>query len=210
LEEVKGDDTMTKQPDDLEAVRTLVSTLEGFEKADRERIMRWACEKLGLPYAGSGSTAELVRTGTLKKDPSLQGSGGTGGTKDMKAFVAEKEPSSDNQFAATVAYYYRFEAPDAERKDAITRDDLQDACRKAGRARLTNPSQTLINAFKGGLIDKPERGLYAINSVGENLVAMTLPGKASASPGPKGRTRMKKEIKESPTKPNSRSRKRSE
>jgi len=45
-----------------------------------------------------------------------------------------------------------------------------------GRARLENPGQTLRNAHHGGLLDRGEgRGLYVINTVGENLVAMTLP-----------------------------------
>jgi hypothetical protein len=37
-----------------------------------------------------------------------------------------------------------------------------------------------------GLLDKGlERGTYTINSVGENLVAMTLPGTGNSQPKPK-------------------------
>ena len=39
---------MGSKPDDLEAVRTITSTLEPFDKNDQERIIRWAREKLGL------------------------------------------------------------------------------------------------------------------------------------------------------------------
>ncbi len=43
--------------------------------------------------------------------------------------------------------------------------------------RMSRPAQTLINAHQQGLLDKgAERGTYVINSVGENLVAMALPG----------------------------------
>jgi hypothetical protein len=44
---------MTKPPDDYEAVRQFVTTLEGFSADDRERIIRWAREKLGMAAAGS-------------------------------------------------------------------------------------------------------------------------------------------------------------
>jgi hypothetical protein len=39
---------MSSKPDDLEAVRLLADTLQPFPSEDRERIIRWAREKLGL------------------------------------------------------------------------------------------------------------------------------------------------------------------
>lgn len=186
---------MTKKLDDLEALRTLVGTLESFEKADQERIIRWACEKLGLPFATPGTPTDQITGKRLKLEETFLTQTGVGSGKDIKAFVSEKRPMSDNQFAATVAYYYRFEASEAQRKDSITADDLQEACRKAGRERLKNPAQTLINAHSVGLIDKAEKGAYAINSVGENLVAMTLPGGKADSSGAKRRTKRNIKIK---------------
>ena len=81
----------------------------------------------------------------------------------------------DVQFAAAVAYYYRFEAPGSHRKSEIGADDLREACRLVNRERFSNPLQTLQNARNLGLLDRPTRGMFSINSVGENLVAMTLP-----------------------------------
>jgi hypothetical protein len=200
---------MKKELDDLEAVRTLVSALEGFEKADQERVIRWAREKLGLSSVTPGTPPAhgLDKPFKLGETPLI--GGGTGSGKNIKAFVAEKKPTSDNQFTATVAYYYRFEAPDAQRKDAITAEDLQDACRKAGRERLKNPAQTLINAHSVGLLDKAERGAYAINSVGENLVAMTLPGEAAGSSGKKRGAKKNVKVKKLSSKDKTGSQKRS-
>ena len=85
-----------------------------------------------------------------------------------------------------VAYYYRFEAPPAERKDAINKEDLQEAMRLAGRQRFNNPLQTLANAHIVGLLDRgSEKATFTLNSVGENLVAMTLPGTGNTVPRPK-------------------------
>jgi len=100
--------------------------------------------------------------------------------------VAEKAPASENQFAAVVAYYYRFEAPPEQRRNTIGGADLQEAARLAGRKRLSNPRQTLKNAKALGYLDNPARGEFSINTVGENLVAMTLPGGVDAARrGPK-------------------------
>lgn len=178
---------MTKpQPDDLDAVRTIVGALEGFDAKDKQRIIRWAQEKLGLaqqPPALSSLTATNVDS--LTTHPAAPPSQGS----DIKSFVEKKSPSSDMQFAATVAYYYRFEAPAHLRKESITSEDLQEACRQVGRDRLARPAQTLVNAHAQGLLDRGERGAYSINTVGENLVAMALPseGKARATAGTKNR-----------------------
>jgi hypothetical protein len=111
-------------------------------------------------------------------------------SKDLKTFVEEKKPKNDVQYAATVAYYYRFESPKDQRKDEINADDLQDSCRLVGRVRFKVPGQTLRNAHTLGLLDKgTQSGSYAINSVGENLVAVALPGDGSGAPGAKRKNR---------------------
>lgn len=162
---------MAQQIDDLEAVRQLVTTLEKFDRNEQERIIRWAREKLGL-------SASQQTTPTTNSQNNLQTNVQVTDTrnKDLKSFINEKNPSSDMQFAVTVAYYYKFEAPENEKKDSINSEILQDAARLASRKRLGNPGQTLINASFNGMLDKTdEKGAYKINTVGENLVAMTLP-----------------------------------
>lgn len=171
---------MSEKPDDLEAVRTIVKTLEAFkDKEEQLRILRWACEKLGLSMGTRGSSDG--GTGSGRAGHVTENTGGGPGKQavSIREFVTQKNPRSDNQFAATVAYYYRFEAPESDRKDAVGAADLQEACRQAGRSRLGDSGKTLRNAHDVGLLDKAnEAGTYKINTVGENLVAMTLPGGA--------------------------------
>ena len=173
---------MTSKLDDLDAVRALVDTLSQFDSQEQERIIRWAREKLGLadaplqPAGPNRPPATPVDSGDASPIPRAP----TPTATNIKSFVAAKAPASNNEFAATVAYFYRFEAPEAERKESITAEDLQEACRLAGRSRLTRPAQTLVNAHTSGLVDKAgERGAYGISTVGENLVAMTLPSGAN-------------------------------
>ena len=169
---------MTTKPDDLEAVRTIADTLQPFENPERDRILRWVREKLGMqqpaPHAvPSGGTPVPPLPPAKSHEQEVP--------QDISSFVANKAPTSDVHFAATVAYYYQFVAPPNARKDAITPQDLVDACRQASRKRPKRPAQVLVNAYHDGLLDRGERGQYRLNSVGENLVAMVLPGAGRSS-----------------------------
>jgi hypothetical protein len=176
---------MTAPKDDLEAVRAVADALDGFDANAQERIIRWAREKIGLSVAPSLPPPFSLPPSPNVSDAVLAASSG----KDLKSFVAEKNPKSDIQFAATIAYFHRFEAPLTERKDEIDSKDLQDACRLAGRKRLKLPGQTLRNAVNLGLLDKSGRGTFILNSVGENLVAMTLPQGTVTSERPSRRAK---------------------
>lgn len=182
-----------------------LSTLsKDFKSDEQQRIFRWVAEKLGLPQPFAASvhapppppgTPPGVTSPAAPVPPPPPG-----GTKDIKTFIAEKNPAKDVQFAAAVAYYFRFEAPPAERKDAINKEDLQDATRRAGRPRFGNPFNTLSNAHQLGLLDKgSEKATFTINSVGENLVAMTLPGTGNSVPKAK-RVKKKAVAKKAPAK----------
>src|SRR5207249_163013 len=169
--------------DDLEAVRAVVDALKTFQAEDQRRILRWAQEKLGLKMSPS-----VPATPPTPLEPGPTPPTGTARPRDIRAFLQEKRPSSDNQFAAAVAYYFAFEAPENERKSEITASDLQHAARLSGRERLNRPLDTLHNASRRGYLDKTRtRGAFRINTVGENLVAMAMPGTDSDDAGARRR-----------------------
>ncbi|MCI0621147.1 MAG: hypothetical protein L0387_05660 [Acidobacteria bacterium] len=171
---------MAKTPDDLSAVRSLIEALKPFDASDQERIIRWAREKLGLAPApeakGPKATPAVIGTPIPLSSTSASATPDRPGVRDVRTFVEAKTPKNDKEFAATVAYYYQFEAPPENRKTGINAEDLREACRLAQRPRLQNPGQTLRNALHTGYFDRNDEGNYVLNSVGENLVAMTLPG----------------------------------
>jgi hypothetical protein len=184
--------TSSAKPDDLEAVRTIASTLEPFKADERERILRWAREKLGMTTAAPtavhppapqfpdrpGAPATPVPAGAASGATPMMPSA----SADIRSFVETKAPRSLNELATVVAFYLRFVAPDAKQKEAITKDDLVEACRKVGRAVPERPEQVLVNTHGMGLLDRTSvRGAYELNAVGENLVALTLPS-ADGSP----------------------------
>lgn len=192
---------MTKVPDKFEATRAVVETLKDFDPTEQEMIFRWAAESLGLPQPFGVSPATKPPShvaGTVPPPgPPSQVAPPTPGSspQDIKSFVAAKSPRSDVQFAATVAYYYQFVAPPSVKKTAITKEDLVDAFRKVGNRKIPpHPEMTLNNAYLAGLLDRAEKGAYGINSVGENLVTMTLPDGGSA-PNKKKKTAKKRSSK---------------
>lgn len=176
---------MTTPVNDFDAAKAVTDQLQGMDKERQERILRWVAESLGLaPVATSTPAARL--SGAVPHSAEHRAEHAAPGTVDkpvdIKSFVESKKPKSDVQFAAVVAYYYNFEASAETRKDAIDAQILQDAARLAGRRRPPKPRMTLNNAKNLGYLDSPDRGLFSINSVGENLVAMTLPGGETERP----------------------------
>jgi hypothetical protein len=162
---------MSEKYDDLEAVRRITEILSNFSENEIERIIRWSLEKIGIttkPSKKPDSNSNNASDDSQLSNPK----------KSIKEFYNEKKPGNDVRFAVMVAYYYKFEAPETEKKDEINSEILQEATRYVNRERLKKPIDTLNNSAKQGYINKgSNRGYYVINTVGENLVAMTMPEK---------------------------------
>jgi hypothetical protein len=109
--------TTATNPDEFDAARIVVKTLETFGAEDQTRILRWAAERLGLTQPQT-SQPPAPSTSSPSEPPQTQPSG----VMDIRSFVDLKKPKNDSQFAAVVAYYNRFEAP--EKKDSIQVADL--------------------------------------------------------------------------------------
>lgn len=176
---------------EFEVAQEIKALLEALPAEKREMALRWAREAVGLPAhavpAHAGSAVEPRKATGSEAVPAAAPR-----QKTLREFVAEKQPKSDVQFAATVAYFHRFEAGEDARREEITADDLQDGARLAGRARFKLPSATLNNGVGLGYLDRgSERGKYRLNAVGENLVAMALPGNGTNRPPATGKTRRK-------------------
>ena len=171
---------MTTGDSDFDAAKAVADQLKGLDKERQQRVLRWVAESLNLDLGAASvvpqKQAELPQHESLGGHHQPPPSARQHRPSDIKSFADAKQPKSDVQFAAVVAYYYRFEAPAESRKDSIDATTLQEGARLAGRRRPPSPRMTLNNAKKLGYLDSAERGQFRINSVGENLVAMTLPG----------------------------------
>jgi hypothetical protein len=167
---------------DFMAAEEIKGILHGRDKTEQERILRWVSESIGVTAGGIIASPAPVSP-TAQLSPTV----GPSRRKDIKSFVAEKAPKNDVQFAAVAAYFYRFEASEAERKDVIVAEDLQTAGRQARGFGFTKPLATLNNAVALGYFDRAGRGEFKLNAVGENLVAMTLPSGDSTGGAPRSK-----------------------
>lgn len=184
---------------EFEAAKAVTEALEGLDKAQQERAIRWASETLGLHAASSraatsGPTAVTTVAENVGYPQSEQNS-----QTDIRTFVRSKSPKSDMQLATAVAYFYKFLAPQEERKESIAGSDLSEAIRQIGNwTQPKRPDVTLQNAKKQGYLDSAARGRFRLNSVGENLVTMTLGpnGEGEAAPRkPRKKKTAKKSVK---------------
>jgi hypothetical protein len=184
-----------KAAGDFEAAGEVFERLKYLSKERQERVLRWVSEALGLAShsAPKPSGPTVVATpAPPSAQPAIPDSEEPAPQPlplavDIKTYVEEKKPGSGIQFAATVAHYYRFDAPLEERKPTIDADVLTEATRLAEWERLPDPLSTLNNAVTKGYLNRSSRGAFAINTVGENLVARALP--AAAADGPKAKAK---------------------
>ncbi|MDH4203852.1 MAG: hypothetical protein OEV87_13305 [Phycisphaerae bacterium] len=180
---------MSSEPkkSEFQIAEDVTKLLRDLNPKDQERILRWVSESIGIPeLAQQHSTPSplgLPQTKVIED--------ATARTTDLRSFYAEKQPKNDIHFAALVAYFYRFLAPEPDRKDTINAKDLEEATRLAQRDRFKTPRIPLDNAEKQGYLDRAGNGQFRINAVGENLVAMTLPttsGGGGKRKGPRKKT----------------------
>lgn len=168
---------------DFMAAEDIKAILAGRDKTEQERIMRWVGESLGV------TAAPPPPAYTKPADPAAAAAvvypaASVAHKKDIKSFMASKMPKSDMQAAAVIAYFFRFEAPEAERKDTVTPTDLQTASRQARGYSFNDARVTLNNAVGQGYFDRGGApGVFSLNAVGENLVAMALPGSGGENGG---------------------------
>lgn len=158
----------------LLAAQSIVAELQGMKKEDQTLALQFAMQTLRLsaPIPQSSPAPQPANPeGQQRSSAPLAGP-----PSDIKQFTAAKAPQSDNQFTAVVAYYYAFEAPPSQRRDSIDAATMKEAARLASRKQVKDWNKTLNNATGAGYLDRAERGAFRLNAVGENLVAMTLPG----------------------------------
>jgi hypothetical protein len=159
----------------LDAAQKIVVELTGMTSDHQALALKFAIETLGLqlPAALSRTTAPPAQT----PHPALPHSSDPAShTTNIRSFTEMKAPKSDQQFTAVVAYFYQIEAKPDERKEAIDADIMKEAARLAGRPQVSRWNMTLTNAKNAGYLDAAGNGKFKLSSVGENLVAITLPG----------------------------------
>jgi len=180
------------------AAEEIKAILHGKDKIEQERIILWVAESLGLagsPSILAGTAAPPAAAPAVLPAYAQPLGAPLQRSKDIKTFVNERNPKSDVQFAAVAAYFYRFESSPGERKEILVPKELDEAGRQARGYSFKDARKTLNNAVALGYFDRAGDGQFKLNAVGENLVAMTLPGTGGEVNGGNARRATKRKKK---------------
>ncbi|MGD0208950.1 MAG: hypothetical protein ABSC89_15220 [Verrucomicrobiota bacterium] len=169
---------MTEQKVDpeLAAIEQVVNALTPLDIEARSRVVSYVFQRLGLANLSSSPAAPTF----LPPQPThIEGGAHVegAGVRDIRSLTESKSPNSASEMAAIVAYYLKHLAPQEERKEAISREDIEKYFHQANYPFPEKPEFTLPNAKFAGYLDQAGRGLYRLNPVGHNLVVHNLPAK---------------------------------
>ncbi|PZR07342.1 MAG: hypothetical protein DI536_28235 [Archangium gephyra] len=160
-----------------------MSELTGLSAEEQVLAVRFAVETLRLDFSSVYSPRTSHVPMPDRTTPPTTGggishfdNGPRHASTDIKSFTNQKQPKSDQQFAAVVAYYFQFEARSEDRRETVNADIMKDAARLAGWPQVKRWAMTLHNAKNAGYLSGAGTGEFKLSSVGENLVAITLPG----------------------------------
>ena len=173
----------TSIADDFDVAKIVTEKLKDLPRDRQERILRWVTEGLGIsnPSAATKPAPHVPTEPSANLMPPAGGAVVLPLATDIRSFVREKQPKTDVQYVSVAAYYYRFEAPEGERRATIDAELAQESTRHANYDALANPSKTLNNAKRQGYLNSRDRGQFEISTVGENLVARGLPAQGSST-----------------------------
>lgn len=176
------------------AVRAIAEALEQLDEEARNRVLTSALALVGMKMPLAAPQPPVASATTAKQD----GSGPDTGTSadvsppqekpkqlDIRTLKEQKHPKTDIEMAVLMAYYLEHEAPQSERKGAVTGDDIKEYFKQADHPSPKDAGQTLINAKNAGYLNSTGRGLFSLNPVGYNLIAHNLPRNESSDARPK-------------------------
>jgi hypothetical protein len=137
-------DTTSMQFTDLKALEVVLKTLDPLSEDERERVFRWAAEKLGIQLARPGRSGGGA---PRKQDPiDAAFERHAGGFQTVGEFLAAASPKSDADRVLCVATYLQdfSETPDAVR---LSGKQINDELKNLGHG-VKNITDA-INTLKG-------------------------------------------------------------
>ncbi len=186
--------TESEIKNELKAIETITNILQKLDKTAQQRVLQYAMQHLGLQVDQADPSPQTLSAnrGAQVAQPTqhLQQQ-----VVDIRSLRDQKQPSSDMEMAAIVAYYLSKLAPEEVRKDTIVTKDIKTYFNQAGHPLPTGPQFTLINAKAAGYFESAGRGKYKLNPVGHNLVAYGLPRAKGESPSRPTRKKTKRKKK---------------
>ena len=147
----------------LNAIKTLVNTMESLPDSERAEVLDFALKQLNFKPGLSGTGTALL-SNIVSEQVAIR----PNVTMSIESFVESKKPINDFQHVAVLAYYLREQR---DLRDFKTRD-IAKACGEAGYQKISNVSGAINKArsrygyFTGGT----KSGTNQLSAVGRKLV----------------------------------------
>lgn len=173
----------SKVSEQLRATEQIVKALSPLDVDARSLVIEHACQLLNISL-GMVNTKPLGQTFISPVMSSVANpiaTSPTGIITDIRTLKATKLPKSDNEMACLVAYYLKELAPQSERKEEISKDEIEKYFNQAGFELPKALRMVLPSAKKAGYFDSTSAGLYKLNPVGFNLAAYGLPSNGTSA-----------------------------
>lgn len=162
-----------------QAIDQIISALQELGEEARITAVTAACKHLNIVLsqpaqyrAPAGQVSGVVEHIAPGIQPAHSGH-----KVDIRTLTEQKKPSSAQQMACIVAYYLQELAPDNERKDTVSSQDIEKFFKQAKFKLPKAVGQVLKDAKQSGYFESVARGEYKLNAVGYNLVVHGLPSK---------------------------------
>lgn len=169
-----------KQTDDgdaeLKAINAVLTALNLLTEEQRLRALDYVLRRFNIASLQTSAPRTPLTVTPPHPSPPVHDviqahAPASGAIHDIRSLKEAKAPKSAIEMAALVAYYVSELAPAADRRNEITKSDLERYFKAAGFNLPADAGFTLVNAKNAGYIDSAGTGQYKLNPVGYNLVA---------------------------------------
>jgi hypothetical protein len=158
---------------ELAAMSAIVTALTPLQDEQRTRVLEYVLGRFGGAVAFETQFSPTI-SATAPVPTHSNAPAHTSQIQDIRSLKEEKNPRSANEMAVLVAYYVSEIAPASERKNTITKADIEKYFKSAGFRLPADASFTLVNTKNAGYLESVGGGQYKLNPVGYNLVALRM------------------------------------
>jgi restriction endonuclease Mrr len=149
-----------------DAVQIVIDELINFEDQTRTRILRTVSTFYDLGNVGFASPEPVARTNIDSSSASREHHFGGGGEISPKDFLFQKQPKTDVDRVACLAYYLAHYRETKFFKTA----DITKLNTEAAQHKFSNSTYAVTNATNAGLLVSAGKGKKQISAMGERYI----------------------------------------
>jgi hypothetical protein len=185
-----------KHDDGVSAITAIIAALKPLDEKTRKNVLSYVLAQLGLNAAAS-FPAEMTpeeNEPAFRMMPGPSRSAAFFAQQDIRSLAEEKSPRTVNEKVALIAFYLKNLAPQDERKDQISAEDIDTYFPQADFELPQAPGMALTHAKNAGYLHALGNGQFRLNPVGHNLITHKLPLQEGAAKPRRRKTSVKKRL----------------